>query len=310
MKISYIVPVFNGEKYIKKCVDSIESANNSDDFEIIIVNDGSTDNTSRIIEEISNVYRNIKNYFIANSGVSSARNFGISKANGDFVSFVDCDDEIQHVNIPFEDNADLYSFGMASENSSIKKCIPFNDSGIINNFIKYPVYMNSVCNKFFRRSIIEENNICFDAELFTSEDMKFVLDFLLTGANIEYINQTYYVYRMNDNSVTHKRIDIRTIANFHLAYEKVLRSCEAVGAEVRYKKLLTYLRLKSSILYLIDLDTFSAQTFRENTHHSDIWIYSKNVFLTFITLAAQLHVDFIPYIYAVCRSKKLAHNKG
>lgn len=93
MKYSFIVPVYNVEKYLKKCLDSILSQTYKN-FEVIIVNDGSPDNSQKIIDEYKKKDKRIKAYKKENGGISSARNFGISKAKGEFLLFVDSDDSV------------------------------------------------------------------------------------------------------------------------------------------------------------------------------------------------------------------------
>ena len=93
-KISVIVPVFNTGKYIKKCLNSILSQKNVD-YEIIVVNDGSTDNSDEIIKDYVNQHQEkVKYYTKQNGGLSDARNYGITKASGDYLCFVDSDDYI------------------------------------------------------------------------------------------------------------------------------------------------------------------------------------------------------------------------
>ena len=93
-KISVIVPVYNTEKYIKKCLDSIINQTYSN-IEIIIINDGSTDNSELIINEYLKEYPDkIKYYKKENGGLSDARNYGVTKATGDYICFVDSDDYI------------------------------------------------------------------------------------------------------------------------------------------------------------------------------------------------------------------------
>lgn len=93
-KISIIVPVYNTEKYLKKCLDSLINQTFKD-IEIVIINDGSTDNSEKIIKEYEQKYSDkIKSYKKENGGLSSARNYGISKANGEYIAFVDSDDYV------------------------------------------------------------------------------------------------------------------------------------------------------------------------------------------------------------------------
>ena len=93
MKISIIIPVFNGEKYITKCVDSIEQEKQyQKEIDVVIVDDGSIDGTYKLSEQLAQRYNNVRVFYKENGGVSSARNLGLSVACGQFVLFVDADD--------------------------------------------------------------------------------------------------------------------------------------------------------------------------------------------------------------------------
>jgi glycosyltransferase involved in cell wall biosynthesis len=95
-RISIIVPVYNTEKYLKKCLDSLVNQSLKD-IEIIIINDGSTDNSQNIIDEYKNKYpKLIKSYIKENGGLSDARNFGLAKAKGEYIGFVDSDDYVDY----------------------------------------------------------------------------------------------------------------------------------------------------------------------------------------------------------------------
>src|SRR5574344_1567100 len=94
LKISVIVPVYNTSKYLKKCLDSILSQKGQN-FEIILINDGSTDNSEQIIKDYQNKFPDIiKLYTKKNGGLSDARNYGVQKANGKYFCFIDSDDYI------------------------------------------------------------------------------------------------------------------------------------------------------------------------------------------------------------------------
>ena len=85
-KISVIIPVYNVEKYLSKCLDSVVNQTLKD-IEIIVVNDGSPDNSQKIIDDYTKKYKNIKSFVKKNGGLSDARNFGIKKASGKYIAF-------------------------------------------------------------------------------------------------------------------------------------------------------------------------------------------------------------------------------
>lgn len=155
LKVSIIVPVYNVENYIEKCLDSLLSQSLKE-IEIIVVNDGSTDNSYEIIKSIMDKHPNRIQYFIKkNGGQGSARNLGIEHARGEYLSFVDSDDYID------ENFArDMYN-AAKSENADVAVCDMvdvYSDKQIYHNttdFNKIYETTPSVCNKVFKKEIFE-----------------------------------------------------------------------------------------------------------------------------------------------------------
>ena len=210
MKYSVIIPVYNVEKYINRCVKSILSQRYND-LEIILIDNGSTDRSGSICDIYANEYANISVYHIENHGVGSARNFGLSKARGEFIYFVDSDDYL--VGNLFADFADklvpdldllVFSYYNSfeqelTERNRAKKCLPYSGLYDKNDFIKIftDLFLSdmlyTVWNKFYRREFLIENNISFEKyEL--GEDVRFNLN-AYRNVNKVYLSQdSYYVY--------------------------------------------------------------------------------------------------------------------
>ena len=135
-KISFIIPVKNGEKYIKRCLDSI-LIQKYDNYEIVIIDNESTDKTKNIILN-EYCYENIKYYYLNKSGVGIARNYGIKKADGDYIIFIDVDDYIEPDTISsiktyIEKGYDVIKFNYyLVKNKKIPKIL-FNENFIFNN---------------------------------------------------------------------------------------------------------------------------------------------------------------------------------
>ena len=190
--LSFIIPVYNVEKYLEKGIESVIEIkkNNSILIECILIDDGSTDKSKEISDFYSFNYEWIYTYHIKNAGVSNARNIGLIKSVGKYVTFIDSDDYINCIDLSFiNSNEDLYCLDYSFDSEKkIKKKI-FKNYGLYKNIIKYPVYMNSVWNKFYKKEIIEKNNILFDKKLYASEDLLFNLQYINICNGIKYIDQ-------------------------------------------------------------------------------------------------------------------------
>ena len=210
MKYSVIIPVYNVEKYIDRCLKSIISQN-YDDLEIIVIDNGSTDSSGIICDTYASEYSNISVYHIENHGVGSARNFGLSKARGGFIYFVDSDDYL--VGNLFADFADKLVLDMdlavfsyynsfeedLTEKQRTEKSLPFKGNYDKDGFIKIfkELFLSdmlyTVWNKIYRREFLLENNLSFE-QYELGEDVRFNLN-VYRNVNRTFLSQdSYYVY--------------------------------------------------------------------------------------------------------------------
>ena len=209
-KISVIVPVFNCEKFLHKCVNSVLSQTFSD-FEIIMINDGSTDKSPAICDEYAKADNRVLVIHKENGGVASARNAGIRKAGGQYIAFVDGDDYCYpdclktYVENIEAYNADLTIAQWVTERKtySLKKADGqieiLKRADCFNRMVEFSY---SLWNKFFRHDIIVKNNIHFDETLQHTEDFPFVCEYLQYIDRAVYIHKHVYCYRINPNSIT------------------------------------------------------------------------------------------------------------
>lgn len=211
-KVSIVVPVYNREKTISFCLDSILSSEFKA-FEVIVVDDGSTDSTSEICKEYANKDQRIKYYYQKNSGVSVARNTGLSECLGEWVTFVDSDDAIlsSHLNVmnmKLNDSIDILITGIVYSRFIDGKLVFEGVDGNVNKdvvnsnaafylFNEFNPLKNSifpVWNKFFKNQIINKHNIKFDTTISLGEDQIFLCNYLLYAkgichaANNSYLN--------------------------------------------------------------------------------------------------------------------------
>lgn len=211
-KISVIVPVYNAEKYLRRCVDSI-LAQTFTDFELLLIDDGSKDNSLEICNEYAANDTRVKVFHKENGGASSARNVGLEFAQGDFIMFCDSDDELV-ANSGFGHIAkdiDLIVYGFDMERDSHVNQIRYEE-GYKTKLaaFKYLLTMpmpGSVWNKVFRKSIITDNNLYFNTDLFFREDEEFLLRYLAVINNVYFSRSILYMYYSPNLSVKYMEAD-------------------------------------------------------------------------------------------------------
>lgn len=233
-KVSIIIPVYNVELYLRRCLDSILSQTYTD-WECILVNDGSNDNSGKICDEYANNDSRFRVFHKANGGVSSARNFGIDKATSEWITFVDSDDWVEkdYIYVMFKDNQNSdfsiqgYKIVPHRGNEVIHKFEnSFYTSDILSIFCEseYKNIINSPVSKLFKTNIIREYNIEFDKTISYGEDHIFVLEYL-KYVNVIYISNAFeYNYYQDDSiSLTRKPIHSSQLISYMvLAFNKQL----------------------------------------------------------------------------------------
>jgi len=225
MTLSIVVPVYNGEKYLAKCLDTIINQTYKN-IEILLVDDGSTDRSKEIIKSYMEKDSRIIGFFGENKGVSSARNLGIKNSSGDYITFVDSDDWLdlnlynEAIEKVEENNCDIVLYSFTKEfNSSpeIKEVLPFKSEEILDrdriyndlilNLIAYEdetkeSIMGSIWRCVFKSDLIKANNLYFDTEMHYAEDLIFCLNTFKLSNSIYILNKPFYHYRFSESSVT------------------------------------------------------------------------------------------------------------
>ncbi|MGL5568829.1 MAG: glycosyltransferase family 2 protein [Cetobacterium sp.] len=206
-KISIVVPVYNVEKYLKRCIDSI-LAQTFKEFELIIINDGASDNSSKILDEYSKIDERIKVIHKKNEGCSAARNDGIKLSKAEYIGFVDGDDYIEpkmyeklYNQIKKNENVDMIECGVKINNLLTKE----------KEIILPKVYSSAVWSKLFKLKIIKKYNIYFPMNTYMGEDLAFIEKYVFVSKDIFYVKEALYNYHLNEGSVSinfKKRIEI------------------------------------------------------------------------------------------------------
>lgn len=218
VKISVIVPIYNAAQYLVKCIDSILSQNFKD-FELLLINDGSTDESGAICDEYSSRDSRVNVYHKSNGGVSSARNWGIDKANGEYLAFVDSDDYVEQTYLSsmysrIEQGINLVAsaFCYESEKGAINKLFLYDkiciDKRNINDMLTDLSYMTP-WGKLFNKEIIDNNSIRFDEHINSGEDTLFVYTFLLFVKQIKTVNDVSYHYLIRDSGLSKRTYSLQ-----------------------------------------------------------------------------------------------------
>lgn len=233
MKISVIIPVYNVERYICECVDSVLNQDYMD-LEIILVDDGSQDSCGAICDEYAKKDKRIKTIHKVNGGASDARNTGISEATGDYVLFLDGDDlwSDSHAIAMLADrimqtNADVLNFSYIKwfEDTGAKQPYFQNIPNMPKKLtlpeqLKYladrGLYIASACNKLIRRSLLA--TLPFECGVY-SEDICWCAQLMLQASSMDFICANFYLYRQRSDSTRHTINDkkCRDLTNHILA---------------------------------------------------------------------------------------------
>lgn len=256
--ISFIVPIYNSEQYLSDCISSI-LRQTYENWELLLIDDGSIDNTSNICKRFVELDNRISYYRKENEGVSIARNYGINRATKEFLCFVDSDDyldsnfcvsALSHI----DNGVSLVAFGM-------KRVYPNGTEEIVPNRIKSGMYrikeieniiiddgtfsgftFHSACSTLFRSSIIKDNNISFNIELSYNEDGLFVTEYLLNCYEaLIFVDFSFtpYSYRVNQKSASNN-LDLNVYGNNTKIIESVLSKyvdCNSLSEQLLLREL-------------------------------------------------------------------------
>lgn len=225
--VSIIVPIYNAEKYLDSCIQSVLRQTYTN-WELILIDDGSTDKSGRIAEEYGFADERITVFHQKNLGVSLARNQGIDEATGNYVVFLDADDELiedclaKTVNIAEETNADIVAGRSCEDRELFKDRIIWTGAEALENSLKDHLFTHSACAKLIRREFIGKTR--FTPDIRINEDSYFVFQLLCKQNVFVLTNDVIYFYRANSESssrtvFSEKYFDILKVSD--LKYKKI-----------------------------------------------------------------------------------------
>lgn len=201
MRLSIIIPIYNAEKYLNECIQSI-LCEADEETELLLINDGSKDASLQICKQYERA--NIRVFNNTNHGVSYSRNFGIEQARGEYILFVDSDDFLLQgwhniVDSALKESPDIAYF--------IPSCGNLSKLDILDSMIGFPncplKNMAAVWSKIYKKTFIIQNNIKFKENIINGEDELFNIQAILCAKKYSFINNSMYYYRDNIYSATH-----------------------------------------------------------------------------------------------------------
>lgn len=251
--LSIIIPIYNAEKYISKCMESIIGQTN-DEIEIILINDGSIDKTEAICKSYKEKCKNIIYIYQDNQGVSVARNNGIKHARGKYISFIDIDDEVKdnfiETIIKEIDKEDIELFMWGIEYQWINKNLiikmetdkydtkEYSIDDFATEISRYlnGYYFNFVWNKLYKRDVIIKNDIKFDKRFQRSEDLLFNLEYIKHIDKIKNLRNILYIHKnTNKDSIT-RTYDSMQYENEKVIYIKIEDTLRALNCNNDFNK--------------------------------------------------------------------------
>lgn len=216
--ISLIVPVYNAEKYLHRCIDSI-LVQTFTDFELLLINDGSKDKSGTICDEYAAKDSRVRVFHKKNGGVSSARNVGLDNAKGIWVAYVDSDDWVTNdylknllshtqgkIDLVVSFPTYIYRDGTSKKVEYPSKLV--NENNFEDIFVEHSMHQNtSPWSKLFRRELIERFNIRFCEEMHIGEDLLFLYTYMIHTVNIYISKDADYLYSYDMETSLTKRVN-------------------------------------------------------------------------------------------------------
>ena len=235
-KISVIMPIYNCEKYLKRSIESVLNQTYKK-LELILINDGSTDNSLKVCREYERKDDRVQVIDKKNGGVSSSRNAGLKIATGEYVTFVDADDWIypsflNDFSVNFFRDADLYIQGYVDSNGNEFVCANrywYSDNLIVElDDIYLGQLYGFVWNKLFKSSILKDHALWFSEKITMIEDLLFIYNYLLYSKSVFNISQINYYYWRHESSACFRKHDFESwnlfIDNFYSLFSKYIIS--------------------------------------------------------------------------------------
>lgn len=314
--ISTIVPVYNAEKYIDRCLESLLNQSICKNIEIIVINDGSTDSTPKIINRYSETFDNIKVLHTTNQGVSAARNLGIQQARGEYITFIDADDwlepkcyEKMYTNAKLY-NADIVASGLYIDTNDrriiSRKVVSQNTVADGKEAIRKYLYGDldvHVFNKIFISDIVKRH--VFDTKLQIAEDRLFLFECLLDAQRVFLAKDCFYHYFQNRSSVMNQPFSTKNLDNITVG-KKIIKKVEENCPELLPYALAMYVKMECRLYGEMTAEKITRKYYKEykvlKQDIKDFHILKNLPYISKKHIYALILVKINPHIYNYLRN--------
>ncbi len=290
--VSIIIPIYNAQKYIEACLDSILKQTYQD-FEVILVDDGSSDATGSICDHYARKNMGITVYHRENAGVSASRNFGLAHATGKYILFVDADDTIEPdmlegcILLAEKNNAELvicsFRYYMTEDNRKVENSLQnevfVTEKELFDHWFTELVdteILNPPWNKLIRRDLLDRNHIQFNEKFSICEDMAFSIQILCASERIVLTDKMYYNYYLKSSgTLVFKFHDnyFEALTNF---YQSAYEYCTKFKNNCKQLKVVNTLYVNLVIMYINKICTKSRWDKKTRRANMDIIRKNKN----------------------------------
>lgn len=249
LQLSIIVPIYNAEAGLKRCLDSLVNITYKDEYEVVLIDDGSKDCSSSICDEYNKKYDFFKVIHQKNAGVSAARNAGIELATGKYIMFVDSDDYLSPLAIKIIFNEVVKEFDFAiflsydiknkknnyiPELQKYQKTYNVNLDSVYSAFLK--LHSNVPFAKLFFNKTIKNNQVKFPTDISLGEDLIFNLKMLRLSKCVNYIPEALYMHDESTDGLSKKNRFIESVNDFDKMYKELLEFTETMKLNNSHRK--------------------------------------------------------------------------
>lgn len=297
-KISIIIPIYNTEKYLRKCLDSVCNQTFGD-IEIICINDCSTDGSLNILNEYAQKDNRIKIIdFKENRGVAIARNTGIDEAQGEYISFVDADDYVdldffeKLYNKAIKTNSKLVVSNVQLETENLQKQNDYIINDILKKIKDQPLYYNQLFwLGLYNSNLLKSNSIKFIENCIYGEDRLLPLKAAYYAKKIETVYDTFYHYVRNSSSITKGLKNKKILQSFILSVKNIFEFINNIEISSNDYTCVSEVFLENSLSFMLELDVHLRKEFYESFKSKIFVLLDENKLIN-----SNLYNDILKYI--------------